>query len=277
VEKDRFLFLVKNFTSLSEKEAVELEFLLKDYPYSQVIHNLATRVAQDNQLKIYNKQLQLSAVYTTDRSVLKNLMTQPRGTIKEIKIPVSDDAIEEQVVEEQLEITSPLISFAKSTLSGNDLIHEIEFDLARLKESKHNFELSIEEFDKATAQLPVEKKKVKSKSSSDSSPDDGLIEEIKITKKEINPEGEKQIEQINIIDQFIKSSPTISRAKPTPTSEDLTENNSAFTDHIISETLVEILLKQGKKEKAIEVLRKLIWKFPQKKAIFAAQIEDLKK
>jgi hypothetical protein len=274
VEKDRFLFLVKNFTSLSEKEAVELEFLLKDYPYSQVIHNLATRVAQDNKLKIYNKQLQLSAVYTTDRSVLKHLMTQPRGTVQEVKI-LNNNGVKQLENEPE---PPARISVSKTTLSGNDLIHEIEFDLARLKELKHNFELSLAEFDKATSQWGAEeKKKVKKKSLSDSSPDDGLIEEIKITKKEINPEGEKQIEQINIIDQFIKSSPTIPRGKPTPASEDLTEHNSAFTDHIISETLVEILLKQGKREKAIEVLRKLIWKFPQKKAIFAAQIEDLKK
>ena len=41
--------------------------------------------------------------------------------------------------------------------------------------------------------------------------------------------------------------------------------------------LALILIKQGKKEKAIEVLKKLIWKFPQKKTYFAAQIEDLKK
>ncbi|HNG42094.1 MAG TPA: tetratricopeptide repeat protein, partial [Cyclobacteriaceae bacterium] len=59
---------------------------------------------------------------------------------------------------------------------------------------------------------------------------------------------------------------------------DLTEiKNGEFADNVISETLVEILIRQGKKEKAIEVLKKLIWKFPQKKTYFAAQIEDLKK
>jgi TolA-binding protein len=41
--------------------------------------------------------------------------------------------------------------------------------------------------------------------------------------------------------------------------------------------LAQILTRQGKKDKAIEVYKKLIWKFPQKKAYFAAQIEDLKK
>ena len=69
------------------------------------------------------------------------------------------------------------------------------------------------------------------------------------------------------------------KTKPTSTQEgDLsTIKTGEFGDNIVSETLVELLLKQGKKDKAIEVLKKLIWKFPQKKAYFAAQIEELKK
>ncbi|MCA6432085.1 MAG: hypothetical protein IM574_00635 [Cytophagales bacterium] len=62
---------------------------------------------------------------------------------------------------------------------------------------------------------------------------------------------------------------------PEPT--DLTEKIELLETHIVSETLVEILLKQGKTEKAVEMLKKLIWKFPQKKAYFAARIEELKK
>ena len=64
---------------------------------------------------------------------------------------------------------------------------------------------------------------------------------------------------------------------PPADSSDLAEKSLAYGDNIVSETLVEILLKQGKKDKAIEVLKKLIWKIPQKKAYFAAQIEELKK
>jgi hypothetical protein len=59
--------------------------------------------------------------------------------------------------------------------------------------------------------------------------------------------------------------------------DDLSEKSLIYNENIISETLALILIKQGKKEKAIEVLKKLIWKFPQKKTYFAAQIEDLKK
>lgn len=108
-----------------------------------------------------------------------------------------------------------------------------------------------------------------------------IIEEIVSTKQPIEPESEKQKEQLEIIEQFIKTQPSISNSKDKPlvdTSIDLaTIQPGEFSDHIVSETLVEILLKQGKKDKAIEVLKKLIWKFPQKKANFAALIEELKK
>lgn len=109
---------------------------------------------------------------------------------------------------------------------------------------------------------------------------EALLDEIANTKAEIVPENEKQKEQIDMIDQFIKSQPSFANAKekpPQPVSDLTSIKTGEFADSIVSETLVEILIKQGKKDKAVEVLKKLIWKFPQKKAYFAAQIEELKK
>jgi hypothetical protein len=128
-----------------------------------------------------------------------------------------------------------------------------------------------------TAEEP-EQKKVRKKKTENSGEE--LIEEI-ANKEELTPEGEKQIQQLQIIEQFIKTQPSLTQTKEkpfTPPSGDLsTIKTGEFGDNIVSETLVEILVKQGKKDKAIEVLKKLIWKFPQKKAYFAAQIEDLRK
>jgi hypothetical protein len=111
-------------------------------------------------------------------------------------------------------------------------------------------------------------------------PQDEIIDDIKKNNAEITPESEKQQQQINLINHFIKTQPSISSAKDRTiqASGDLSPiKTGEFGDNIISETLVEILLKQGKKDKAIEVLKKLIWKYPQKKAYFASQIEELKK
>ena len=107
-----------------------------------------------------------------------------------------------------------------------------------------------------------------------------MIVEIQNSKEELAPESDLQKQQIEIINQFIRVQPSISNARdraPSAAGDLNTVKSGEFGDNIVSETLVEILLKQGKKDKAIEVLKKLIWKYPQKKAYFASQIEDLKK
>jgi hypothetical protein len=106
-----------------------------------------------------------------------------------------------------------------------------------------------------------------------------IIEEIRNNKQALEPESQKQKDQLQMIDDFIKTQPNLTGKDKAPSPiEDLsTIKTGEFSDNIVSETLVDILIKQGKKDKAVEVLKKLIWKFPQKKAYFAAQIEDLKK
>jgi hypothetical protein len=121
--------------------------------------------------------------------------------------------------------------------------------------------------------LPVRRKKK-------DTPSDHFIEQIKTSKQEIEIETERQKEQIQIIDHFIKTQPSITSPKDklvNPVTDLNSIKSGEFSDNIVSETLVEILVKQGKKDRAIEVLKKLIWKYPQKKAYFASQIEELKK
>lgn len=130
------------------------------------------------------------------------------------------------------------------------------------------------------ASKPLKAGNEKTTSRKSTMPTETLIENIATSKKEVTPENPKQKEQMAIINQFIKAAPTISSAKERPNVPvgDLNPIKSGeFGDNIVSETLVEILIKQGKKDKAVEVLKKLIWKYPQKKAYFASQIEDLKK
>lgn len=267
MERESFNNLLANFTSLTKDEANELASLSIDFPYSQVIRNLAARAAQDNGLNTKEKLLHNSAIYSTDRSALKSMMTAPVRVRSEAKvIPMVEVPV------------TPSID----TKANDQFLDQLMADLATMQESKKAFEEFVEkmEREKPTPLSATEKKKEKPEPKPIAEPPSDLIEEIKTTKKKIKPESTKQIEQIEIIDQFIKTQPTITRTKSTPPpteTKDLTESNEVLGEHLVSETLVEILLKQGKKEKAIEALKKLIWKFPQKKAYFAAQIEDLRK
>ena len=302
VEKEHFLDLAKNFNSLTIEETLAVDELQQAYPYSQVIHCLATRGARDHQLEKSDALMALSAVYATDRVVLKSIMTAPRlerGVEKQVEVPQGRPVDPVTVAPEPVEH----VEFVGSGLSGDALNEEIMLDLDRLQKLKRDFEDVFIEYSTGT-KTPVRKPVVETKSRQEPPappatrkepparpalrakapdalgtlpPGEAIIEEI-AARKRVTPESEKQKEQIKIIDQFISKQPSITRpTHPPGGTPDLTEKGADLIDSMVSETLVEILLRQGKKDKAIEVLRKLIWKFPQKKAIFAAQIDELKK
>ncbi len=313
IDKNQFLQALNGFTEISDEEAKEVCALKQSFPYSQVLHALAARLSKDHKMSSHQQDLQTAAVYSADRSVLKEVMTQAPAVwpsshevsgIQHPEIPASI-AVEEKVSIE-------------STGASEDLADEVMQDLRKLNILRHNFEnmleenspviieedaLASEESDNAEKKrkLPpgrkpgnvkahriIELAKALENESEDGSNGthgiekgvEDIIESIKVSKKKISPDSEKQREQIEIIEQFIKAQPSISPAKSSPPAdpEDFnTIKNGEFGENVISETLVDILLQQGKKDKAVEVLKKLIWKFPQKKAYFAAQIEELKK
>lgn len=267
VEKASFTELTRNYTSLTIEETNEVIKLSKAFPYSQVIRSISARAAQENDIEGRNELLQLAAVHATDRGILKSIMTSPTRVIT----PVQGETEKAESVE--LPKTRPVTNLSEidSLLSGDALLKEIMDDLGKLKKSKHEFEDALIEYEKDHSAMPKSGKTTKART--EVAPD-GLIEEIKTSRKKIKTPIN---EQDQLIDQFIKTQPKMKEVAKDDSPADLAEGSVIQSGNTVSETLVEILLKQGKKEKAIEVLRKLIWKFPQKKAYFAAQIEDLKK
>jgi hypothetical protein len=164
--------------------------------------------------------------------------------------------------------------------------HALTSDAVREKENAKSRKQRIIEMAKARTAAPsaavetIEETKKKRNADGKESPTEELIKDIITTKEEITPDTPKQQEQIDIINHFIQKQPSITSARdkqPAPITDLNPIKTGEFGDNIVSETLVEILIKQGKKDKAIEVLKKLIWKYPQKKAYFASQIEELKK
>lgn len=110
-----------------------------------------------------------------------------------------------------------------------------------------------------------------------------FLNEIEKNEESIEQEKPKDIDQKKIIEKFIVEQPSIGSLKKTTEkshdgiNKDLSEKSTRFGDDLISENLAIILSKQGKKERSIDIYKKLIWKLPQKKAYFAARIEEIKK
>ncbi|MBX2963186.1 MAG: hypothetical protein KF687_11790 [Cyclobacteriaceae bacterium] len=288
-----------HFAASSAEEAQLVDALKSNYPYSQFLKVLAARVGKDHHLASNQTTLQHAAVYSTDRTVLKEIMSveAPDTNAGNGKVASVAD--------------SPTIT--PTLPESHDYATEVVHDLERLQELKHNFESLFDQGDvaippsKQPKSEPPKKTSKKQriielakaldnqaaetsetetktperkKASKRSSELDPIIKEIKTSRKKVVPETDKAKEQLEIIDQFIKTKPQLS---PSTTPEDVGTDlasslkSGEFGDHIVSETLAEILIRQGKKDKAIEVYKKLIWKFPQKKTYFAAQIENLKK
>lgn len=290
MDKQGFLRVLKTIQASTPADAETLSSLTLEYPYSQAIQVLAAKALHDHDRNGAAAQLTRSATYSSDRSVLKHIMSLPR-------IPT--------------QATTP--SEAESP-DGELLRDELSRDLRRLKKLKGDFEHALEKFehqrsrelsDEASAR-PGKKdtskatgkasEKIKKKAGEGKKIKKGRPTRKEVKKKEI-PEinsdlllsriekyrgkpkkNIKHRNQIEIIDRFIKRQPTIERKPLSGKNDlDLSQKSVELTSEVVSNTLVDLLVKQGKKERAIEVLKKLIWKFPQKKAIFAARIEDLKR
>jgi len=283
-----FHTVVTNYTALKPEEFGQVKEWSRHFPYCQVLHLVASRSAQDQKDADQQTYLHHAAVYATDRIVLKQVMTvsakprveviavmepKPEVQLKPEKAPEPEPIVKKKESTPPKEVAKPLGSLhEKNTLEGDALREDLNFQLHRLRELMHQFDDRYEELQGKVPKSSPVKNKVEAEA-----PKDGpLIEEIKSSRRKPKIVSPKVAEQGEIIDNFIKVAPTLPRTKPKDAGPDLSEDSVNYGDNIVSETLVDILLKQGKKGKAIEMLRKLIWKFPQKKAYFAAQIEALK-
>jgi hypothetical protein len=312
VEKDLLQKVLQNYPSSTADDAEKLRAIKEAYPYSQVLHVLAARVSKEHAFAGQQNELQIAAVYSADRGVLKHMMTNNGGdAMPASEVSVSASNIRVTPVVHRLdplakESAAVVPQEAPVDLGGDDLAEQVIKDVNELYKTRHNFEKMfidnpvrhlaasvrpgdetikskrerIIEMSKALNAQPMKEGEAPAGKRRRLERKD-IIDEIAHTKHEIEPEDPKQKEQLEIIEHFIQTQPSISNSKDKPLQiqdGDLSSiKTGEFGDNIVSETLVELLLKQGKKDKAIEVLKKLIWKFPQKKTYFAAQIEELKK
>ncbi|RSK50158.1 hypothetical protein [Hymenobacter rigui] len=83
----------------------------------------------------------------------------------------------------------------------------------------------------------------------------------------------------DLINRFLKTQPRIKTPHgiPLPAEEqpDLSVRSTSSAPELASESLAKIMVRQGKKDKAIEIYERLMERQPEKKAYFAEQIQQL--
>ncbi len=91
------------------------------------------------------------------------------------------------------------------------------------------------------------------------------------------PQPQPKKTKQELLDEFIKNQPSISRGKETFFSAiEASRKSIVDEENIVSETLAKIYLDQHYFEKAIKIYEKLSLKYPEKSIYFAALIEKAK-
>jgi hypothetical protein len=111
----------------------------------------------------------------------------------------------------------------------------------------------------------------------ESEPVSGELLELITDEPAVQQEPVSQLSAADLIDRFIRISPTIERMTPGNIQpvRDLSGENTSDESAFITETLAKIYVNQGYYTKAINIYEKLSLQYPEKSAYFAGRIEKI--
>lgn len=315
MDTDRINLLFNNPSEASENDVANLENEILKYPYSQILHIINAKIQFLLNTEEKNKKLTLAAIYTSDRSILKKVILE-KDFLKKSEVIAPYQDLPDIELGNTESSNNKSIDDQETVKDSSTIFDEVLKNLEKLKALRQQFQfLELHQPENTPPKKNVRKKRTKTaipktealskkklsnkKSKSKQEKLNKILEKDEILDSQVNTyflsEIEKNKESIEekksniiatqskIIEKFIEEQPSIRSIKKEAlkssdeVNRDLSEKSTNFGDDLVSENLAIILLKQGKKERAIDIYKKLIWKSPQKKAYFAARIEEIKK
>jgi tetratricopeptide (TPR) repeat protein len=276
-----FTYLINKPDAVNDKQIVALEKLLTDFPYFQSARSLHLKGLYKQDSFKYNESLKKTAAYSTDRSVLFDLITSEfftgiqKGFFEEKEAEILDinviDSTIIEVTETKIELKPEINTLEKSILLS-------------IKESKPNSEATIfEESKSITIEETLEIGKPLTFNNSETHSFQEWLQIAKVKPIERDEQAlntdvslNNLTSKLNIIDKFIENNPKISpvnKDAEIPVFITKTQDNS----YLMTETLAKVYLEQKKYIKAIQAYEILILKYPEKITFFADRISDIKK
>jgi len=166
-----------------------------------------------------------------------------------------------ETAREAAEVTTQENEAAPKPESNQELIDELERDLQEIRKKKQLIAKMLEQQEAKQAS----KKTTPAKKAAPA-------------KKKVTTPGKSQSE---LIEKFIRNEPQMGKQKPVldesnHQNEDLSARFTKEQDDFYTETMAKLMVTQKKYRKAIQVYEKLGLKFPEKRAYFASQIEQVK-
>ena len=278
MKRQQFIDYIKSPDSLNADSALQLESVVKEYPYCQTADVLLTlNLYKENHFK-FNDQLRLASAYACDRKVLKELVNSIRNPVQAgSSVPSSSQSFKPQI-REQKSLDNPdnnidaLVDLLKNEI--NSIKNRHPKQLSPTEYSKLNYladqlEGLLQELDEPDTIKPQIATPVKT-----------VLGEYNMDHlKELPSVENNQVPNNNLIDKFLEAQPKIEPVSKTEFFDPIDHARQSIIDNesVVSETLAEIYYKQGNLAKAIKIYKKLSLVNPEKSSFFAAQIEKIRK
>ena len=278
-----FTSLINNPNAVNEKQTLALEKIVAEFPYFQSARALRLKGLYNQDSFRYNFDLKTTAAYTTDRSILFDLITSDYfkainkdSYLENVEKIKSIDVISIEIVSEK---ENP--STSSNTLEQSILTSIKKADASGLE--KNEMEEHRKSIEKTEVKLEIGKPIAFSKNEKHSFQEWLQLSKITpITRDEAitNDSKTAQLEaeknkKLAIIDKFIKVNPKIPPISKEAISKDFTSSSSEDKSYLMTETLAKVYLEQKKFQKAIQAYEILILKYPEKSSFFADRILDI--
>jgi tetratricopeptide (TPR) repeat protein len=283
----KYLSLPGTIKLMPEQDASSL---VKEFPYCQSGQLLLALQMNFSNHLLFEQQLKKSAVYSSDRKRLFELINSPTAQqekevvvapIEAVKLEEKTPVIEEVSITEQPTLVE--VKPAEETIKDleleylNELISSsYTYELEGLEKLEVGRQKSEDRSQKTEEALPIEEEEEQLDENTELTFTDWLKKVQKGGLTSVTEEKPEKQHKFDLIDKFIQEDPKIKPKKTEFYSPINMARLSVVDDsELVSETLALIQVEQGNYQEAIKTYQKLSLKNPEKRTYFANQIKIL--
>lgn len=243
--------LIQQPKLLDKETLYQLRSLVALYPYHQAARLLMLQNLYLLHDPSFDEELRRASIYISDRKALFNIIEAPHYRIK-------------------------------NTQQKNNKTKEETTSASKTAEPSTQSDRTISLIDNFIESTPQEEVVEPTKKSRKPTPADATVDYIGYLVENLQQsESTPQLRGQNLIDQFINNENGRIQLKDSPEyTPELTDSNSAgeeTSDGLLTETLAQIYIKQGRYSRALEIITQLNLNYPKKSIYFADQIRFLEK
>ena len=266
---------LNNGNSIGQKGVDELRRILDEYPFFQSAKILYTKGLKNINSLEYKKELEKTAISVNNRKRLYEFIIQEelQEKIETILSEVNIDEKESIITKDEIAVVEKNIVETEKENAQSDIKESV------VQLQSYDIEQVYGTPEINTDPIEIPKQEIQTKEEEEEE-DKGLSfsDWLSADSDMIKESTEPIIPEKSLIDNFISNQPKITPNKIydySPSS--ITKLNNVVDNDFTTETLARIYVTQKNYSKAITTYEQLSLKFPNKKAYFATQIENLKR